>query len=92
MAWHNCPVCNELRKVDIMSTSDGWSQPPCYNCGDPGYLEPYSTEAFSEDFLDHFGVKGMKWGVRQTPIQILPPAKRTLRQKFVNLLRGYGWH
>lgn len=40
MAWHACPKCGEWRKVDVVIASDGWHQPPCYACGDPGYLEP----------------------------------------------------
>lgn len=39
-----CPKCGKLRKVDIVCAPDGWHQPPCYNCGDPGYIEPFEEE------------------------------------------------
>lgn len=44
MSAHPCPKCEKLRKVDIFITPDGWIQPPCYNCGDPGYLEPFDQK------------------------------------------------
>lgn len=40
MSAEVCKKCGKLRKVDIIIASDGWHQPPCYNCGDPGYIEP----------------------------------------------------
>lgn len=40
MAGMPCPKCGHIRKVDVVISSDGWHQPPCYNCGDPGYIEP----------------------------------------------------
>ena len=49
MAAAPCRACGNLRKIDIIATDDGWSQPPCYSCGDPGYLEPYSEENADED-------------------------------------------
>jgi hypothetical protein len=33
-----------LRKVDIIVASDGWHQPACVYCGDPGYVEPLEVE------------------------------------------------
>ena len=50
MAWHRCPKCGEWRKIDIVIASDGWHQPPCYSCGDPGYLEP--LEEAKNDMLN----------------------------------------
>lgn len=56
MSAHACPKCGELRKVDIIHTSDGWDQPPCYHCGDPGYLEPHEKiEGFKEKMEAHLG-------------------------------------
>lgn len=40
MSGQVCGVCGKIRKVDIISVPGGWNQPPCYNCGDPGYFEP----------------------------------------------------
>src|SRR6188768_1610342 len=44
MSAHPCPKCGQLRKVDIIHSSDGWHQPPCYHCGDPGYIESILPE------------------------------------------------
>jgi hypothetical protein len=44
MSWHRCPKCNSWRKVDINIGSDGWHQPACVHCGDPGYLEPFEMK------------------------------------------------
>jgi hypothetical protein len=41
MAAEPCVICGNLRKVDIIWTSEGWQQPACYHCGNPGYLEPH---------------------------------------------------
>lgn len=41
MSAEPCRNCGALRKVDIIWTPDGWNQPPCYACGDPGYIEPH---------------------------------------------------
>ena len=49
MAWHRCPVCNAWRKVDNVISSDGWHQPPCYSCGDPGYIEPLESQVEEEN-------------------------------------------
>lgn len=46
MAAEPCKKCGKLRKVDIISTPDGWDQPPCYHCGDPGYIEPFNWDAY----------------------------------------------
>lgn len=43
MSAEPCEVCGNLRKIDIMASPDGWHQPPCYNCGDPGYIEPFDS-------------------------------------------------
>lgn len=48
MAWHRCPKCGEWRKVDNCIGPDGWHQPPCYECGDPGYLEPLEEKKDDE--------------------------------------------
>lgn len=47
MAWERCKACGAWRKVDIMVASDGWHQPPCYECGDPEYIEPFKEPIFS---------------------------------------------
>jgi len=39
-----CPECGALRKVEQISTPDGWSNPPCWSCGDPGWLQPYDED------------------------------------------------
>lgn len=39
-----CPVCQQLRSVEQVSTPDGWLNPPCWNCGDPGWTQPYGQE------------------------------------------------
>jgi hypothetical protein len=56
MAGVACPKCGKIRKIDIISTPDGWNQPPCYNCGDPGYIEPYDDSPTPrEEFEKQFG-------------------------------------
>lgn len=35
-----CPVCGRLRKVDQVVSADGWHQPDCWSCGDPGWTNP----------------------------------------------------
>ena len=49
MSWHYCPKCGAKRKVDTISTPDGWDQPACFNCGDPEYFEPYGKEDDDEN-------------------------------------------
>lgn len=49
MAAESCKKCGKLRKVDIIACSDGWYQPPCYSCGDPGYIEPFDLEEDNEN-------------------------------------------
>ena len=48
MAGIACPKCGKIRKIDIIAASDGWHQPPCYNCGDTGYIELFSDEIISK--------------------------------------------
>lgn len=38
-----CPVCGNLRKIEQVYTDDGWSNPPCSSCGDPGWIQPYGA-------------------------------------------------
>lgn len=44
MSAQPCRNCGELRKCDQVAAPDGWHQPPCYHCGDPGYTEPYDID------------------------------------------------
>lgn len=39
-----CPVCGAYRKVEQVSAEDGWHNPPCWSCGDPGWVQPYEDE------------------------------------------------
>lgn len=48
MAGIPCKVCGKIRKINIIAAPDGWHQPSCYNCGDPGYIEPLSDEIISK--------------------------------------------
>jgi hypothetical protein len=47
-----CKVCGKIRKIDIILASDGWHQPPCYNCGDPGYIEPVENYRVNPELKD----------------------------------------
>ena len=35
-----CPVCGRLRKVMQVWSTDGWHNPDCGSCGDPGWINP----------------------------------------------------
>jgi hypothetical protein len=35
-----CPVCGQLRKVMQVWSSEGWHNPACWSCGDPGWIAP----------------------------------------------------
>lgn len=61
MAAEPCKVCGHLRKIDIIMASDGWHQPQCYNCGDPGYIEHIENYRINPDIV-----------VKQEPIYIWP--------------------
>lgn len=39
-----CPVCGKLRKVEQVSAPEGWVNPQCWNCGDPGWVQPYDED------------------------------------------------
>lgn len=39
-----CPVCGKLRKVEQIATPEGWANPPCWRCGDPGWTQPYFAD------------------------------------------------
>lgn len=39
-----CPVCGQLRKVEQIAAPEGWINPPCYRCGDPGWTQPHSAD------------------------------------------------
>lgn len=47
MSAINCPKCGKLRKVEQNSTPDGWQNPACGHCGDPGWLEPYGDDVLA---------------------------------------------
>ena len=53
MAAEPCKKCGKLRKIDIIVASDGWHQPPCYRCGDPGYIEPLNPDERPETVIVH---------------------------------------
>lgn len=40
-----CPVCGQLRKVEQVWTEAGWINPPCYRCGDPGWVQPDTDDS-----------------------------------------------
>jgi hypothetical protein len=40
----HCPSCGRLRSVEQIATTDGWKNPPCWFCGDPGWMQPYDAE------------------------------------------------
>lgn len=70
MSAHPCPKCGELRKVDIIHASDGWHQPPCYQCGDPGYIEPHEVVVDDSDFqeiLEELPQEPKLRGMRESP-------------------------
>lgn len=72
MAAEPCPKCGELRKVDVVWTSDGWAQPECYSCGDPGYLEPH------EDRVEFQTIASKASAVRLGPRDVeFPPRDLT---------------
>ena len=48
MSAEPCRVCGKLRKVDIVFDSNGWQQPSCIHCGDPGYYEPFESPPSKE--------------------------------------------
>lgn len=35
-----CPACGVLRKVEQIAAPEGWVNPACWNCGDPGWVQP----------------------------------------------------
>ena len=39
-----CPECGAIRKVEQTFTKDGWVNPACWSCGDPGWLQPLDAE------------------------------------------------
>lgn len=80
MSAHACPKCGELRKVDIIHTSDGWDQPPCYHCGDPGYLEPHEKiEGFDEAMKEKLEILEVDDSVFQEILKELPERPKLWR-------------
>lgn len=55
-----------------------------------GYMNPAPTK--TDDFLAHYGVKGMKWGVRRSPAQLArargesPPKSRAKKKPKASLV------
>lgn len=44
MSWIECPVCGAFRSIEKVWTPEGFPNPPCANCGDPGWLQPLDAE------------------------------------------------
>jgi hypothetical protein len=44
MSAIRCPNCGMLRKVEQVSTPEGWSNSKCWFCGDPGWIQPYDAK------------------------------------------------
>lgn len=40
-----------------------------------------TSEEFVEDYLEHYGVKGMKWGIRKSRVQLAREARARRRQE-----------
>lgn len=40
----------------------------------------YETQDYGDDFLMHYGVKGMKWGVRKQPSSLMTSTKKTVKK------------
>jgi len=47
-----CGKCGTLRKIEQVTTPSGFENPPCYNCGDPGFTQPYEPEALDAKNTD----------------------------------------
>lgn len=44
MSWIYCPECGVKRTVETVSVPEGWQNFQCWNCGDPGWIQPYDSD------------------------------------------------
>ncbi len=44
MSWIYCPVCKNKRTVEQIFTKEGWLNLACWNCGDPGWVQPLDAD------------------------------------------------
>lgn len=38
-----CPNCGAIRKIEQVWTKDGWINPECWSCKDPGWVQPLNA-------------------------------------------------
>jgi hypothetical protein len=44
MSGIECPKCGTIRKIEQAFSTDGWHNPPCWYCGDAGWINPGEDE------------------------------------------------
>lgn len=55
------------------------------------YRQNENKVQYLEEYLQHHGVKGMKWGVRRSPAQLARAAKRRAKDELKSAKRERSW-
>lgn len=55
------------------------------------YRQNENKARYLEEYLQHHGVKGMKWGVRRSPVQLARAAKGRVKSEINSAKRERSW-